>query len=428
MSRKNFSFVIFISFVIQQVVCAEPIPVDTSSSSHPVLLSNQLSAYPYFGQADHMIRAFMKKWGLAGASVAIAKDGKLLYAKGFGYTDLEKKEPVTPLNTFRIASISKLITAVGIMKLVEQEKISLDDQVFGSDGILNQYTHCSDKRVYRITVRHLLTHEAGWNNRYGDHMFMPHYIARYMGEKLPIDDNTIIEFALRKGVHFIPGSMNSYSNLGYVILGKIIEKVSGMPYEEYINHEILNPLEIYGMSITSNKYEEKGPYEVKYYAPGARKRLSIYSTAKYAPRTYEGTDFETLGAAGGWVASASQLMKLLTAIDGHAYHEDMLSCNMIDSMTTLDDPDKYCFGWVHSDNCGNWWRTGTLSGTSAFMMRRADGISFAFITNTSTWRAARFAYDIKKMMLDAIDTISWWPSEDLFPCLIDSEKYLSASE
>ena len=401
---------------------------DTSISSE-ILLTNELSEAPFFREADKTIEAFMQQWKLRGASVAIVKDGRLLYAKGFGYADKEKEIFATPINTFRIASVSKLITAIAIMKLVEEGKISVNDSVFGPDGILNdeKYSHFTDNRYLAITVDHLLRHEGGWNSRYGDHMFMPHYIARYMNKPLPITKETIIEFALKKGLHFMPGTASSYSNLGYVILGEIIEKISGMDYVDYVNKEILHPLGIWGMRMTSNKYKDKGPLEVKYYdSPNAKKRLSIYSNTQYAPKTYEGTDFETLGSAGGWTASAAELMKLLQGIDGYAVGKDMLSCSIIDSMTILDDPEKYAYGWIHSDNQGNWWRTGTLSGTSAFVMRRCDGISYAFITNTSTYRGSRFAYDIQEMMQQAITTITWWPEKDLFPYLINAENSFSA--
>lgn len=400
------------------------VAADTTSVQKVQGLSNELSNYTSFEQADHIIEKFLRKWSLTGASVAIVKDDRLIYAKGLGYADKEKKILATPTHSFRVASISKLITAIAIMKLAEDGSISIDDHVFGKTGILNTapYTGYTDKRFNDITVRHLLIHEGGWHSKYGDQMFMPHYIARFMGEKLPISDETIIRFALKKGLHYTPGSASSYSNLGYCILGKIIEKVSGMPYSEYVQRQILEPLNIYGMHITSNRFANKKPHEVKFYdAPGAPTRLSVYSSSVYAPRTYEGTDFEALGAAGGWSASAAQLMRLLTAVDGHAIIEDILSCNSIDTMTYLENPDKFGFGWMHSDNMGNWWRTGTLSGTSAFMMRRCDGISFAFVTNTSTNRGAKFAYDIKEMMTEAIDSINWWPNEDLFPYLENSE-------
>lgn len=401
-----------------QLKVSDTIALKTTVAKEIVPFTNSLSDYKSFDKTEVIINGFLRKWGLAGATVAVVRHDQLVYAKGFGFADKEKNILAGPANTFRVASVSKLVTAIAIMKLVEDGKLNVDDKVFGTGGILDipVYKDFSDKRFNNITVRHLLIHEGGWHSKYGDQMFMPHYIARYMNAKLPISDETIIRFALKKGLHFTPGSAISYSNLGYCILGKVIETLSGMPYEQYVSTAVLNPLGIYGMHITSNKFAQKPEREVKYYdAPGSKTRLSVYNSSSYAPKTYEGTDFETLGAAGGWSASASDLMRLLAAVDGRSPVEDLLTCSSIDSMTFLPNPDKFGFGWVHCDSLGNWWRTGTLSGTSAFMMHRADGVSFAFVTNTSTWRGSKFAYDIKEMMLQALETVEWWPTRDLFP-------------
>ncbi len=86
---------------------------------------------------DSVMESFIRRWQVSGASVALVKHGKLVYAKGYGLADKENNEPVQPTHLFRIASISKLVTAVGIMKLVESNQLSLNDTVFGENGILN---------------------------------------------------------------------------------------------------------------------------------------------------------------------------------------------------------------------------------------------------------------------------------------------------
>jgi len=128
-----------------------------------VRLTNESSSGKEFSGVERVITAFLRKWSIAGASVAVSKDGKLIYARGFGYADTASKVEIQPYNQFRIASISKLVTAVGIMKLIEDGKITPYDKVFGPDGILNDpyFSEPKDKRVYSITVAHLLSHEAG---------------------------------------------------------------------------------------------------------------------------------------------------------------------------------------------------------------------------------------------------------------------------
>ena len=112
-------------------------------------ITNEQSSFPALTSLDNHINRFMDRWGIVGASVALVKDGKLLYAKGFGYANQEQQEEVQPEHLFRVASVSKLITAVAVMKLVEEGSISLDDQVFGKEGILNDsiYLDFRDRKV-----------------------------------------------------------------------------------------------------------------------------------------------------------------------------------------------------------------------------------------------------------------------------------------
>jgi CubicO group peptidase (beta-lactamase class C family) len=140
------------------------------------------------------------------------------------------------------------------MKLQEQGKLALTDSVFGSRGILNDpfYGEPKDKRVYKINVAELLSHEAGWTQRYGDQMFMPLVVAEKMGVKPPVDTKTIVKFVLEKRLQYTPGSGKAYSNLGYSILGLVIEKVSGMSYEDFCRKTIMEPLGIYDMKIAGN--------------------------------------------------------------------------------------------------------------------------------------------------------------------------------
>jgi len=222
---------------------------------------------PEIEKMDRIISTFQKKWGIKGISVAVTKDGRLVYAKGFGYADEKNGELVDAHNQFRLASVSKLVTAIAIMQLNEQERFDLDDPVFGPDGILNDsiYRNYSDPDVEDITVRHLLTHTSGWSRKSGDPMFQPHLIARKMKTGLPVTNETTIQYVLKRKLNSTPGSKYSYSNVGYVILGKVIEKVTKMAYEDYVKLNILYPLNIWDMKLGSSFYEDKTINEVSYY-------------------------------------------------------------------------------------------------------------------------------------------------------------------
>jgi CubicO group peptidase (beta-lactamase class C family) len=381
-----------------------------------IRLTNNISSGEEFYNAEKTINAFLKKWTIAGASIAIAKDGKLIYARGFGYADTASKTETQPYNQFRIASISKLVTAIGIMKLQEEGKLSVNDSVFGPNGILNDtiFDNPKDKRVYGITVAHLLSHEAGWSQRYGDQMFMPVVIAQAMGVKTPVDIKTIVRFALNKRLQYAPGKGKAYSNLGYSILGLIIEKVSGMSYEEFCQKTIFEPLGIYDMRIAGNLPSEKAPFEVTYYIPSdISLKPSIYDTSELVPPCYGGNDIKALGGAGAWIATTPDLMRLLLAVDGFGRRPDFLSDESIRFMT--DNNNGFApVGWKATVMDGTWWRTGSFPGSAGMMKRQSDGLSWVVLFNSSAWNGPEIYSYISNMMNKVVTKMEPLPQYDLF--------------
>jgi CubicO group peptidase (beta-lactamase class C family) len=381
-----------------------------------IRLTNDISSGTKFAGVEKTVNSFLRKWSIAGASIAIAKDGKLIYAHGFGYADTASKTEAQPYSQFRIASISKLVTAVGIMKLQEEGKLALTDSVFGSKGILNDtfYGEPKDKRVYKINVAELLSHEAGWTQRYGDQMFMPLVVAEKMGVKPPVDTKTIVKFALEKRLQYIPGTGKAYSNLGYSILGLVIEKVTGMSYEDFCRKTILEPLGIYDMKIAGNLPSEKAPFEVTYYEPAdVVLKPSIYGTGEMVTPSYGGNDIRALGAAGAWVATAPDLMRLLLAVDGFKTRPDILTDQSIRFMTENDNGFAPV-GWKGTVMDGTWWRTGSFPGSAGMMKRQSDGISWVVLFNSSAWNGPEIYSYISNMMNHAISKIDFWPDYDLF--------------
>jgi len=381
-----------------------------------VRITNSTPVEQVFPDAEKVVNSFLHKWSIAGASVAIAKDGKLIYARGFGYADTVSKTTAQPFSQFRIASISKLITAIAVMKLHEEGKLSLGEKVFGPDGILNDpyFADPRDKRVYNITVEQLLSHEAGWTQRYGDQMFMPIVVAEKMNVKPPVDTKTILRFALDKRLHYTPGMGRAYSNLGYSVLGLIIEKITGMPYEKYCKYEILEPLGIYDMTIAGNLQSEKAPFEVTYYeTTGVVLKPSIYGTGEMVPPRYGGNDIRSLGGAGAWIATAPDLMRLLLAVDGFQTRPDILSNQSIQFMTDISNGFAPV-GWKGTVVDGNWWRTGSFPGSAGMLKRQPDGTAWVVLLNSSAWNGPEIYSYISNMMNRLIPRIDPLPDYDLF--------------
>ena len=379
-----------------------------------------------FQQMDHIISTFQEKWGIKGISVAITKDGRLVYAKGFGFADEKNGEQVNPHHLFRLASVSKLITAIAIMQLNENGKLDLDGPVFGPEGILNDsiYRNFSDPRIEKITVRHLLTHTAGWSRRGGDPMFQPHLVARKMKTGLPVTNEETIQYVLAKKLNNDPGSKYSYSNVGYVILGKVIEKISRMAYEDYVKINILYPLEIWDMQLGRSFYDEKAANEVTYYENRSYGKVLAYnSNHDLVTRIYGGSDIKSLGAAGGWISSPAGLLKLVAAIDGFDTKPDILKPESIRIMTSKENDEGQPIGWKGSDSYGTWWRTGTLTGMSVLVARQKNGINWIVALNSTTVKKSHIHGETFRMMTGALSKVKTWPQYDLFnnyPILTDN--------
>ena len=164
---------------------------------------------PELAAFDVMMRGFMEKHEIPGAALAVVKDGRLVYARGFGYSDLKKREPVKPGALFRIASISKPVTAVAILRLVQQKKLSLDERV---TDIVTLKPHTNgigdelDKRWKTVTVRQLLHHTGGWDRSVSfDPMFRAVQFAKELKVKAPAGPNHVIRCMLGRKLDFDPG-------------------------------------------------------------------------------------------------------------------------------------------------------------------------------------------------------------------------------
>lgn len=366
---------------------------------------------------NEQISSFISQNNIIGASLAIAKDGRLVYSKGYGFSNLEDSIPVSPHHLFRIASVSKLITAITIMKLVEEEMLSVDDKVFGPEGILNDsiYLNYTDQRYEEITVHQLLNHTAGWNERMGDPIFNSLYVARKRKITPPASLSDILQYVLESKLSQKPGTKYKYSNLGYCVLGKIIEEKTGMSYEDYVQFAILHPLGIYDMHIGHSFEEELYINEVRYYDHTRSSKIWAFDgSKKLVPIVYGGNNIELLGAAGGWVASAPELAKLMVAIDGFESRTDILNEETIRYMTQSKGLSRKLIGWRGTDGYGTWWRTGTMSGTSALIMRHKNEINWVMLINTSTPRKSKIHNQTSRTMFQALRKVKEWPGTDMF--------------
>lgn len=380
------------------------------------LITNDLSVFKQSGYLDRQFNYFIRKWDMAGMSVAVIKNEKLVYAHGFGYSNIEKHEKVNPGNIFRVASVSKLLTAVGIVKLVQDGKLTLDSKVFGKNAILNDsiFNKVKDKRLYNVTIRNLLAHSGGWSQRYGDPAFNSLLIAKKVGDTPPATISTFYKYIASRRLHYTPGTSTSYSNMGYLFLGEVISKASGMPYEEYIRKEILIPNGIIDMHIGSSRAIGRRPNEVRYYEQKNSPLIACFAgNGQMVQKTYGGNPIELLGAAGGWVASSVELAKLLVLIDGYKEVKDIVPSYLLKEMINRERT-QGPLGWIRVNKNNTWYRTGSMAGTSAMIKRGNDGISWVVLLNSSSWKGSRFTKEINALMTKVSRRVKKWPEKDLF--------------
>ena len=375
-------------------------------------LTNEMSSMPAM---DSVVDSFLTFWSLKGASLSIVRKDSLVYARGYGWADEAAREPMTPGTLLRMASVSKLLTAVGIMKLQEDSLLNLQSPVFGPYGLLSEYPFKDDDYCL-ITVEHLLRHQGGFSQRGGDPMFSTLSNMASFGLSAPPDQETLVRKLLQRRLAFVPGTGQEYSNFGYLLLSMIIEKVSGMSYADFMQQNVFAPAHCHGFRIAGNWADDRHPGETRYYMQPDSEPCPAYDgSGRQVVRCYGGNDITTLSGAGAWVGSTPELARIVASIDGLDPVPDILSPFSVYQMTQRLSDEIYSLGWNDCTVDGEWTRSGSFSGTNALVKVFPDGEIWVFISNTSAWRGSRFARNIGRFMENLRGRFSSkLPRRDLF--------------
>lgn len=335
-------------------------------------------------EVDDLVYQFMREENVPGATLAVAYNGRLVYANGYGFADADAGERMEVKTRSRISSISKTITAIAIMHLIEEGKISLNDKIFGSEGVLeNDFGSVRPYRQYveDLTIKHCLSHHVGgWGNASSDPTMM----------RDELDASQLVSYIIDNiPLSAAPGSSYAYSNVGFMILGRVIEKVSGLTYEQYVQDNILEPVGITDMEIGGNTLAERKPNEAKYDSPGAYTR-----------------NFARRDANGGWIATSSDLVRLFVRIDGASPPADILSSATLQTMTT--PPFSYSrYGLGITLNGSTWSHGGSFPGSRSHWIRNGSGFVAAIMVNGN-------GGGLSTLLEDILDAPVQWPDQDLF--------------
>ena len=381
------------AFLIFHKPVPKPEPLEAPRVYLNDTLSNSMSEIPELEGMDKKVRSFMRQWQIKGASLAVMRNDSLLYAKGYGWADEGEGVGMEPSHILRMASVSKLITAAGIMVLQDRDSLSIKDTVFGPSGILDDPLFSDvikDRNYYKITVEHLLRHQGGF---YRDPLFSSKDVMSQLRLEEPPVKEDFYRLVLRNRLRFMPGEWEKYSNFGYLLLSEIIEKVSGKPYDQFIREEVLRPAGCYDMHIGGSYYADRRENEVRYYThEGEGKFVEEYNgSGLMVERCYGGNNIPLLSGAGAWCGSPAEIARFVASIDGRPEVKDIISEEAVAQMTEYFDKETYSLGWNDTDPAKGWSRTGTLAGTSALVKYFPDGECWILITNTSTWRGPGLA-------------------------------------
>jgi N-acyl-D-amino-acid deacylase len=384
---------------------------------------------PSLAPLDDIMRTALSRYSIPGGALAVVKDGRLVFARGYGLADVEANEPVQPQSLFRYGSASKTPTAAAIMRLVEDGKLDLDARIF---DILNQYGPYNgkwgDSRLHNITVRQVLHHTGGWDrDKSGDPTMPPTVVdaSNALHAPFPPSQDVLIRYMLARKLDFDPGSRWAYSNFGYMLLGCVLEKLSGKTYDDYVRQVVLDPLGLARVQHGSSHLEGRLPGEVKYYdyAGAPLMKSNVSPGREKVPAPYGAVNLELNPAAGGWIGSAIDMVKFAAMLDGQRPRALMTPVSM-DTMLAqtpaamMDYQSWYGFGMMVAPfGPGGifWYHGGYIPGARSLYIRM-PGFTYAYVFNGNT-KDSTIDLDgyAGQAIYDYLATVTEWPEHDLFP-------------
>jgi CubicO group peptidase (beta-lactamase class C family) len=337
---------------------------------------------------SNLAGAFMQEYAIPGLSVAVGRAGAILYEDAFGWADRETREAVSPTHLFRIASVTKPITSVALFSLIEEGRIRLTDRIFGPGAIIgSDYGEPPyHPWVDQITVEHLLTHTSGgWGNGAADPIFA----------NPGMNQAQLIESTLRnRPLDQPPGRHYAYSNFGYCVLGRVIEKITQQNYATYVRDAVLRRCGVTDMTIGGGTLAQRHQGEVKYY--GEQEEREPYAV-----------DVARIDSVGGWIGRPRDLVNFVMHVNGFSMPRNILEPQSIRTMTTASAANPgYAKGWA-VNKFDNWWHVGSLPGTSTIAVRTHSGLCWAAFGN-SRRSDSPLDRDLDNLIWDMVRQVKSW--------------------
>lgn len=283
---------------------------------------------------DANLSDLMQESGVIGMAFGVVLDRELVFASGYGLREHGEDDPISERSVFHWASVSKPFVATAVMQLVERDQLALDDRI----SVLLPYFHMVDDRYKAITVRQLLTHTSG----------MPD-VEDYEWNNPQFDDDALKRWALEQSgaeLLFAPGMSREYSNLGFELLGLIVQEVSGVSFERYMREEIFQPLEMADSSFEANEIDPALRTTGHIGTPTRRVADAYPYNRRHAPSSTLNTNVVDMGRF------ANAMLNHGALEDARIIGEEALAMMWSPAWTNPEDPSRQAgLGW----NVGRRW-------------------------------------------------------------------------
>ena len=324
-------------------------------------------AHPALAAVDEAVRKFMVEKGIGAVTFSLSQGGNILHDRAFGWADADLKTPLQPGVKMRVASMTKPVVQAAIKTLITDGKLKADDLVFPVLD-LGQYKEAKgcDERWQRVTIQHLLDHKGGWDrDKSGDFTFDTQIADTFRVKPNEMIPEHVMRYGMTRKLDFEPGERYAYCNYGYILLVRVIEKVSGQKFMDYLHATVCKVAETPSFSLSSSDARDRQSGEIWY---------------SYHPE---------------YTRKTVPLPTRTEARDGAG----VLAC------TTSD----YCRFLDHYSILGNLRRpggqysgsfSGSHPGVTAICSQRVDGINYAIICNRRGTGGAEWNDELRK----AVDT------------------------
>lgn len=361
---------------------------------------------------NKLMLELLEREQIPGATLAVLDNGELVYERGFGYADPDKLQPMPPDAVMRIASVSKPLTAAAILVLAREGRLSLDDTLCHwlerhPAGWDLQAAQKVDPRWSEIRIRHLLQHTAGFDRQLSkDTMFEIVRVTAALGLRRRLRIEDIVQYQLTQPLDFAPGERVSYSNVGYCLLGRVLEAVTEKSYEACMQELVLKPCDMQRTRLGRTKLSGRFPDEVRYLSRARNRVPLVFDAAvgetrrdpEMVEKPYGQWDLEIMDAHGGWLSTAGDLLRFMKVAMGES-GQRAAAGGTEEGVPELDSQDSwYGAGWqvrhVNGGSGMNFWHAGRLTGTSALLVRRWDNRAWAVLFNTDTGNSGRPCADL----------------------------------